>query len=179
MAENVKPVYSNTSGTSKPNFKLGRRGIELSTSIAVDKFSAETVKKLLIDGKAVQTEDRIVISDSCITSFIPSSDGKQFNLSYKYFDSQGKLHSDTVTVYTSRNPNTAGGDMFGPESSVSDNIPVFQDNDGKKIKDSGYRILSEISNSVNESKEIPTVALVKEFIGLAQEPLEERRKGIN
>lgn len=173
-------IYKNIDGTSKKSFKLGARGLELKTSTAVDPVSAKTINKLLVDGKAVVTEDHISISRACITQFIPGQN--EFTLGYRYLDDNNKIVEGRVTVYTKEGTPVGGigtGDVVGPDQSVEGNIAVFASDNGKTIDDSGFRVLSDILNTKDDEKEIPTFSAVKQYVEGKEQPLSLRRTGAN
>lgn len=170
-------VYKNIDGTSKKSFRIGAKGLVLSTgTVEATAPNQEKLKQLLVDGKAVVTEDSFLIPRELVSKFKLSSDESECEFEYKYYDYSSETWK-VQTVKLKTTPQLPDGIVQGTTDSKDGNIAVFDGNSGKKIKDADYRILSDIFNSSDDSKEIPTFKAVKDYVGEVEKPLRMRATG--
>lgn len=173
-------VYKSINGTSKKSFKIGLKGVELSTlDTGVTDADGKSIKQLLVDQKAVVTENSIFIQRDVVTRFQLNDDQTECTFEYKYYTETDGWKSKTVTVRTIDHPLVQSGAIQGPGNGKTSagSIAVFADSTGSKLESPGFKILSSFLNSTDDSKEVPTVKVVKEMIYEATEPLELRRSG--
>ena len=171
-------VYKNIDGTSKKSFRIGSKGAIISTGDSyVDERTGNALKGLLVDGKAVYTEgnvNEIFIDRGIIDSFTSNESGCKLILKY-YVKETRSWRYEEIDIKT----RSGDGGVYGPESSTADNIAVFSDSTGSTLKDSGFRVLSNILNSTDDSQEVMTFGAVKQYVEGKEVPLSERMTGKN
>lgn len=171
--------YKNLDGTTKPSFKIGPRGIELSTGAIVDsENNLKAIKTLMLSNNGtVLTDDNLglIISREFCTKIDTTTNPNYYIFYIKRFDNTNRQWVEEQILLNKTPSGVGSGNVVGPDSSVVDNLAAFGDESGKKIKDSGFSVASEVNN---DGSQIPTGAAIVSYIGAVTTPLSERLRGV-
>lgn len=180
-------VYKNIDGTSKKSFRIGAKGVVLSTdTIYADGPNSEAIKRLLVNDKAVFTEENkqdIFIERRYISKWTVNPDETECTFEMKFFSDVEDLekeikkgwNTETITLKTFNNQTSVSGVQIEGDA-TENNLVIFGSN-GETIKDSGLKILSDTLNSKDAENEIPTFATLKQYVGEKEIPLSRRADG--
>lgn len=173
-------AYQDIKGTTAETFKIGRKGISLSSKAIRNPENNKLIKKYLVasyKNDAGEKEEYKLLYDFDVE--IPNVDLAKIGYST---DSEG----NKIIVFalasggTIELPLTMTG-VKGPETSTPDAIATFADESGKVLQDSGRKFSDSIDIKTEEdnknSKDIPSVSAVVGYVGAISDIVTQRMDG--
>lgn len=170
-------IYRNIDGITKNSFQVGLRGVTLSTGTGLNETGRDKIKQLLVNDVAVVTEKSFLIPRENVYKLEKTNDGNTCKLSYRYYDKENNIWKEESITLVTEDGDSGIQRVNNP---TDGNIVVFNGSDGNKVKDSGFKIITNIQNLVEGEDEntVPTMAVLKQYVGVVEAPLRDRLNGI-
>ena len=172
-------IYSNIRGTSETSFKIGPKGVALSSGAIINDPTSvlNGFKRVNVETDANHSSGLVYdieIPQSFVTNVTVDQNDPNIYLLTIVDRYTGQPRVVTINAGLG-----ATGVQFSGNGAKENNIATFSDTTGKTIKDSGFSVYTgEFSTgSENLTGEIPTVSNVYSYVGQLTDYLANRLNG--
>ena len=172
-------IYTNSSGTSKPSFQIGAKGVSLASSAVISDPThiLKGYKKVTATygGRTESLVYDIEIPNEFVENCVPDPENPNLYILTLYNRTKGARREVIINAGLGNS-----GVAFSGEGAVEDNLASFSDETGRYIKDSGYSVYASntLSDECKEkTEEVPTVSAVYNYVGEITDYLKNRLNG--